>query len=145
MKGIYPSMQGNKRCFAANQLHDTVQRLCNFAANWLHYAAKWLCSKTTRNQNCHTTTYISYEYSNVMLFHTSTMNRVKTWQNECMGLSRNLTKLSCLIEMCNRKYSSTFLTVGIPLKILWIATDICKTSRQCSNLTLYQRNRKRPI
>ena len=33
MKGIYPSMQGNKRCFAANQLHDAVQRLCNFAAN----------------------------------------------------------------------------------------------------------------
>lgn len=30
--------------------------------------------------------------------------------------------------MCDRKYSSTFLTVGIPLKILWIATDICKTS-----------------
>ena len=129
MNRIYPSMQRNEKCFAANQLHDAVKRLCNFAANWLHYAAKQLCSKVTRHQNCHTTAYISYAWSNLILFHTSTMNRVETCLNhKCMGLSRNLTKLSCLIEMCDRKYSSTFLTVGIPRKILWIATDICKTS-----------------
>lgn len=106
MMGIYSSMQRNEKCFAANQLHDAVKRLCNFAANWLHYAVKQLCSKVTRHQNCHTTAYISYAWSNLILFHTSTMNRVETCLNhKCMGLSRNLTKLSCLIEMCNRRYS----------------------------------------
>ena len=105
MKGIYPSMQWNKKCFVANQLHDAVKWLCNCVINWLHYAAKWLCSKATRHQNCHTTAYISYACSNVMLFHTGAMSRVKTWLNERMGLSRNLTKLSCPIEMCNRRYS----------------------------------------
>ena len=68
MNRIYPSMQWNEKCFSANQLHDAVKRLCNFAANWLHYAAKQLCSKVTRHQNCHTTTYISYACSNLILF-----------------------------------------------------------------------------
>ena len=43
--GIYSSMQRNKKCFAANQLHDAAKRLYNFAANRLHYAAKQLIAK----------------------------------------------------------------------------------------------------
>ena len=128
MNRIYPSMQRNEKCFAANQLHDAVKRLCNFAANWLHFAAKQLCSKVTRHQNCHTTAYISYAWSNLILFHTSTMNRVETCLNhECMGLSRNLTKLSCLIESTVQHFwLLEYLLKFFELLLIYVKHQVCK-------------------
>lgn len=45
MKGIYSSMQRNKKCFTANLLDDAAKRRYNFAANRLHYTAKQLVAK----------------------------------------------------------------------------------------------------